>query len=133
MKKSNLVFYSVMSIFLLVLSGCASKPTTADLMRGHAAELQEEVDLRNQFAKEWEKGTKLISSGEKRVDDGEKRVKSAERDLKSAQRDLKEGQADIKNGTRDIAEGQRLVRESERKFRENFPEPVIKPVIKSSK
>ncbi len=121
MRTSNVVFYSVISAYLLVLSGCTSTPTTADHMRGHATEMQAKVDLKHQLAKDWEKGTNMVSSGKKRVQDGEKRVKSAKRDLKR-------GQDDIEAGGREIAKGQKLIQESERKFRENFPELALKTV-----
>jgi len=121
-RNSNLVFCSVISACLMVLAGCAaSQPTTADLMKGHASEIQAQADLQNQLAKDWKKGTALTSTGEKRVNDGEKRVKSAESDLKK-------GQDDIEQGSREIAEGQKLIQESERQFRENFPELDIKSV-----
>ena len=99
----------------LLLTGCASKPTNAELMRRHASELQAQTDLKNQLAKDLDRGSKLVTSGAKRVKDGEKRVKSAERDLKR-------GQDDIKRGQREIAKGKRLIDESEKKFKENFPE-----------
>jgi septal ring factor EnvC (AmiA/AmiB activator) len=121
MRKSNVVFCSVISLFILVITGCASKPTTADIMREHANDSQSRADLKNRLAKDWEKGTKLVSSGEKRVKDGENIVKSAERDLKR-------GQDDIEWGNREIADGQKLIQESERQFRENFPDQGIKPV-----
>jgi peptidoglycan hydrolase CwlO-like protein len=118
--KLNAVFYVVISFYFLTSAGCAPKTTTtADLMKGHAVEQQAQVELKNQLAKDWEKGAKLISSGEKRVKSGEKRVKSAERDLKR-------GQDDIERGTREIAEGQRLIQESETRFWENFPDLDIK-------
>jgi septal ring factor EnvC (AmiA/AmiB activator) len=121
MRKSSIVFCSVISVSFLMLAGCASKPTTtADLMRGHAIEVQAEADLKSQLAKDWEKGAKLLSSGEKRIKDGERRMKLAERDLKQAQ-------DDIERGRREIAEGQNLILESERQFRENFPELDIQP------
>jgi len=119
MSKSKIVLYSVISVYLLVLAGCAGKTTTGDLMRGYAAEVQAQADFKDQLAQDWEKGTKLLSSGERRVKDGEKLVKSAERDLKK-------GQDDIEHGKREIAEGQKMIQESEKKFRENFPELDIK-------
>lgn len=110
-----------LSLCLLALTGCASKPTTGDLMRQHATEEQAQVDLKDQAAKNWEKGTKLVATGEKRVKAGEKRVKSAERDLKR-------GQDDVERGNREIAEGQNLINESEKSFRESFPGLDLNPV-----
>lgn len=103
------------SLFLLALTGCAGNSTTADLMRDNASTGQTQVDLKNQIAKDWERGTKLITTGEKRVENGEKQVESAERDLRS-------GQDDIARGRGEIAEGQKLVTESERVFRLDYPE-----------
>lgn len=105
----------------LVLAGCASKPTAADFMRGHATEVQAQADLKSQLAKDWDRGSKLVASGEKRVRDGEKRVRDAERRVESAERDIKIGQDNIEYGRREIAEGQQLINESETIFTENFP------------
>lgn len=121
MRKSNITFCSVIGVSLLVLAGCASQTTTADLMKANASEIQAQADLQSQLAKEWKKGTKLVATGEKRVKNGEKRVKLAERDLKR-------GQDDIELGSREIAEGQQLIQESKRQFRETFPEVDIEPV-----
>jgi peptidoglycan hydrolase CwlO-like protein len=119
LRKTSLVLCIGISLCILSASGCARKTTTADLMKGHAVELQSQVDLKNQLAKDWERGQKLITSGEKRIKAGEKRVKAAERDLKK-------GQDDIDRGKREIAEGQKLIEESEKRFQENFPELQIK-------
>lgn len=120
MKMSKCVFVSAISLWLITVAGCAGKPTTADVMRGHATEVQAQVDLKNELAKNHETGQKLISSGKKRVKDGEKRMKNAELDLKR-------GRDDIERGNREIAEGQKLIQESERRFGENFPELDIQP------
>jgi septal ring factor EnvC (AmiA/AmiB activator) len=119
MKNSLTLSGAGVALCLFALAGCASKPTTADLMRQHATEAQSQVALKNQAAKNWEKGSKLVVEGEKRVKDGEKRVKAAERDLKK-------GQDDIDRGKREISDGQKLINESERTFRESFPELDIK-------
>ena len=103
------------SLCLLALTGCAGNKTTADLMRDDASVGQTQVDLKNQIAKDWEKGTNLIATGEKRVENGEDRVKSAERNLKK-------GQDEIARGQREIADGKKLITDSERTFREDYPE-----------
>lgn len=114
--KNSLVKSGVsISLFLLVLTGCVGKVTTADLMRDDASAAQTHVDLKKQIADDWETGKKLIATGENRVKDGEKQVNSAERDLKG-------GQDEITRGRREIAEGQNLVTESERTFRRDYPE-----------
>ena len=120
MKMSKCVLVSAISLSLMTVAGCAGKPTTADVMRGYATEVQAQADLKNELAKNHETGQKLISSGEKQVKDGERRVKNAERDLKR-------GQDAIEKGNREIAEGQKLIQESEQRFRENFPELDIQP------
>jgi septal ring factor EnvC (AmiA/AmiB activator) len=114
MKMSKCFLVSAISLSLMIVAGCAGKSTIADLMRGHATEAQEQVDLKSELAKNHETGQKLISSGEKQVKDGERRVKNAERDLKR-------GQDAIEKGNREIAEGQKLIQDSEQRFRENFP------------
>lgn len=115
MSKAKVVSGLVISSCLIVLAGCTSKPTTGDLMRQHATDVQAQADLKNQLSKDWEKGTKLVATGEKRAKDGETRVKAAERELKR-------GQDDIERGKREIAEGQKLINESENKFQEIFPD-----------
>lgn len=125
MRKPQRIFCLAVSFSLLVLAGCVSKPTMADLMREYASEVQAQVDLKEQLARDWEEGTKLISSGDKRIKNGEKQVKSAENRIKAAERDLKRGQAEIERGKREIAEGQQMIQESEKTFVENFPEMDI--------
>lgn len=97
---------------MLALAGCASAPTSGDLMRGHGAEAQSQVDLKYQLAKDWDRGSKLVASGEKRLEAGERRVKDGERD--------------IERGKREISEGQKLIQDSERGFRAEFPGLDIK-------
>jgi len=93
---------------MLALAGCASAPpTSGDLMRGHGAEAQSEVDLKYELAKDWDRGSKLVASGEKRLESGERRVRDGERD--------------IERGNREISEGRKLIQDSERRFREEFP------------
>lgn len=105
---------------LLGLAGCASKPTTADLMRDYAENTQARADLKNELADQWTKGSKLIATGEKRIENGEDKVKSAERDLK-------DGKEAIERGREEIAEGQKLMAESQRQFEANFPKLDLKP------
>ncbi|MEO8419316.1 MAG: hypothetical protein ABI475_11395 [Methylophilaceae bacterium] len=104
---------------MITLAGCASTPNTADIMRAHAADAQDQVDLKNQLAKDWSRGAKMVQSGEKRVKNGEKKVKSAENDLK-------DGQAQVEQGNQEIAEGRKLMQESEQHFHENFPKLELK-------
>lgn len=108
---------SVCMIFgfsMFTFAGCASKPTTADLMRGHSADEQVQVDLKNQLAKDWDRGRKLIASGNKKIKSGEKSVASAEKDLKDAK-------DQVETGNRELTEGTQLVQISEARFRESFP------------
>jgi hypothetical protein len=115
MKNVNVMFCFVISFCILSVLGCSRKTTIADLMKGHAVEQQTQVDLKNQLARDWERGMKMISAGEKRVAAGEKRVRSAESNLKR-------GQDDIERGKSEIAEGQKMIQESEMRFLENFPD-----------
>ncbi len=115
MNRSVLQTLALAGLSLLFLTGCAGKSaSTADLMRGHAVDAQNQADLKEQLAKDWEKGDKLVQTGEKRVEDGENRIKKAEQDLKK-------GQEEMEQGNREIAEGKKLMLESEQRFRENFP------------
>lgn len=114
MSRASLLLVAVISSSLGGLAGCASPPTTGDIMRGHATDAQSQATLKDEIAREWEKGRKLVASGESRVKDGEKRVKAAERNLKR-------GQRDIEQGREEIAEGLELMSKSERRFREHFP------------
>jgi hypothetical protein len=106
--------FFVMGIAVVVLAGCAKQPSTADLMRAQALEVQAQVDMKNQLAKDWDRGSKLVRSGEKLVKRGEKQIKTAEKDLK-------DGRARVEQGERDIIEGRKLMQESERQFHDNFP------------
>ncbi|GGW52036.1 hypothetical protein [Alishewanella tabrizica] len=117
-KSSSLLLAA--SITLLSVIGCSSKPTTADLMRSHATDAQTQVDLKKQLAKDWEKGTKLVSSGERKVSDGQKRIRNAERDLERARKQ-------VETGNKEIAEGSKLVADSERVFKETFPTQNTNP------
>lgn len=103
-----------------LFAGCASKLTTADFMRGYATEEQAQVDLKNQFAKDWERGQKLIESGTENIEDGEKRVESAGKDLER-------GKDQIKDGNREVIEGNKLVKDAEQRFREAFPDRELTP------
>ncbi len=115
MYTSKLVLGTAISLSLLSLAGCASKPPTiADIMRGDTTEFQAQVDLRNELANNQEKGVKLISAGEKQVKSGEEQVKDAEQDMEK-------GRDDIEKGNRKITEGQSLIEESKRRFREISP------------
>lgn len=118
MKKITISFLVMSTV--LMLTGCSSKPTAADFMRGHAAEAQADVDRKNRLAADWEKGTKLISSGERNTSNGEKLLKAAEKDLKRAKQQIARGQ-------QEITDGQKLVSESEQGFKELFPELPVKP------
>jgi hypothetical protein len=113
MNKLKACVFLAVGSSMLALAGCASAPpTSGDLMRGHGAEAQSQVDLQYQLAKDWDRGSKLVASGEKRREAGERRVK--------------EGERDIERGDREISEGRKLIQDSERRFREEFPGMDIK-------
>ena len=107
--------FFITTVAVVVLGGCTGQPSTADLMRAHALEVQAQVDMKNQLAKDWDRGSKLVRSGEKLVERGEKQIKSAEKNLK-------EGRERVEQGDRNIIEGRKLMQESERQFRDNFPD-----------
>ncbi|MBN1982675.1 MAG: hypothetical protein JW795_14165 [Chitinivibrionales bacterium] len=104
------------TITMAIFVGCAvNKHNTADAMRVHATKSQDNADLKNQIAKDWEKGQKLVKSGTKNVEKGGKIVQSAQQDL-----DMGNSQIDL--GNKEIAEGNNLMQNSEKRFREVFPE-----------
>lgn len=94
--------------------GCASKKTPGDMMRMHADERAELVEIKKQLADDYERGEKLVKTGEKRMKKGEKRIRSAEETMK-------QGREDMDAGKREIEEGRRLMRQSEQTFRQTFP------------
>lgn len=106
-----------------LVAGCAStssEPTFADAMRGYSDEAQQEVELKRELAKRWERGNKLEQTGEQRVARAEDQIEQAEQSISKA-RDA------IKAGNQEIAEGRELKAESERRFRARFPELSLEP------
>ena len=90
MLKTRLPTILALSGIVLVGAGCANnQPTTADMMRDHAAAQGKEVALKQDLAEDWEKGNKLIDSGEKRVERAEKEIRQAEKDLKLRSRSVR--------------------------------------------
>jgi hypothetical protein len=113
MSKLKAYVFLAVGSSMLALAGCAAAPrTSGDLMRGHGADAQSQVDLQYQLAKDWDRGSKLVASGGKAREAGEKQVKDGERD--------------IERGNREISEGRKLIQDSERRFREEFPGMDIK-------
>lgn len=106
--------YPVAFASAIVLSGCASEPTVADLMREHAETAKSESELKTRLSGEWERGSKLLSSGEKKVSKGNEVIEDA-------QKDLKKGQDMVSEGQKEIDEGRSLMRMSEQLFREKYP------------
>lgn len=117
MKKASIALPVILS-FVFLAAGCSSKPSTADMMRGHATELNEQVQLKKQLAKDWETGNKMIR-------DNEKAIRQAERDEAKAQRDLKQAQNAQKKAREQLAAGTQLKLESERQFSELFPASAL--------
>lgn len=111
MSKFSIFIVLAAGLVMFSLSGCMggpeAPPTTADLMRGHAADVQSEVDLKNQLAEDWERGAELVRTGRERVNENEQSIREANEQ--------------IEQGKREIAEGNRLMEKSENAFRENFP------------
>jgi len=113
MKNSKIII--ILAVLTFSLGGCAapSDPTPADYMRGHAAALQSEVDLKDSLAKDWDRGDHLIKTGEKRVKVGEEQVAK--------------GKENIEIGNQEILEGRMLIENSERMFHESFPGLKLEP------
>lgn len=122
MNRSSLTSRSAIGLCVLALAGCASDgpTTTADLMKGHANDTEDRVELQNQLAHDWETGRDLVADGRERVAEGEEQVKSA-------RRAIERGQEEIERGQREIVEGRNLIAESERSFRAHFPDRAINP------
>ena len=66
----------------IALSGCASEPTIADLMREHAETTKSEAELKIRLSGEWERGSKLLSSGENKVSEGNELIEDAQKTSK---------------------------------------------------
>lgn len=116
MNKFSLSIVLAVTVAMVALSGCrggAQPTTTADIMRGHAADVQAEVELKNQLANDWERGSSLAQTGRQRVREGEKMIR--------------DGNALINQGKRDIAEGTQLMQDSELRFQQNFPGLQLRP------
>lgn len=116
MQRLSILIILVFAIAMVALSGCArgEKPaTTADIMRGHAADVQTEVDLKEELANQWERGSELSQTGRERIRDGKEMIQ--------------EGQSQINQGKRDITQGTQLMQDSERRFRQNFPGLQLRP------
>lgn len=104
----------ILMTLTITMGGCApTEPTKADYMRGHAAALQSEVDLRDNLAKDWDRGARLIKNGEKRVKVGEEQ--------------MAKGKENIEIGNQEILEGRMLMDNSERMFHESFPGLKLEP------
>ena len=105
-------------VALLLLSGCASRSTVADAMRGHAGSSQARADLKEGFAKSWERGQGLVVAGEGRVKRGETRIELAEKQIK-------EGKKEIEKGRQEISGGTKAMQDSESGFRAAFPDETL--------
>lgn len=100
-----------------IITGCASEPaapTVADRMRGHAAEVQQEADLKGSLAKQWERGSKLVATGSRRVEEGEQRLQAAKREQEKAREQIERGRSEMR-------EGRELVEDAEQRFQQQFP------------
>ena len=116
MTKTSLALTGILAV---ALSGCANKqPSTADLMRQHAAQDSSRAAMQKDLAKQWDRGSELIVSGNKQIRTAEKQVNQAEKQLREAQRDLKQAK-------RDVAKGERLKQRAEKKFSEEFPQSSL--------
>lgn len=105
-------------VTVLLLSGCATKPTIADAMRDHAGSSQARADLKKSLAKSWEQGQKLVITGEARVKSGESRIESAEKQIEKGKKEIEKGNQEISGGTK-------AMRDSESRFRAAFPDETL--------
>ncbi len=118
MRRLSISIILVSGIAMFALSGCAgderqTPATTADLMRGHAADTQAMVELKEKLASQWERGSELAQTGRENIRDGQEMIQ--------------EGQSQINQGKREIAQGTQLMQDSERRFRQNFPGLQLRP------
>lgn len=119
MLKNQVATFLALTSIVLAGAGCANnQPTTADLMRDHAAVQGAEVAVKKGLAKDWEKGTKLIATGEERVQRAEKEIRQAEKKLRESRKTLQKGKREIEQGTT-------LKARSEQKFRNEFPDSSL--------
>ncbi len=119
MLKNRVSNILALSSIVLVGAGCANnQPTAADMMRDHAAVQGAEVAIKQNLAKDWEEGTRLIVTGEERVEEARKDIRQAEKELRDSRKELQKGQREIDRGTK-------LKASSERKFRSEFPESSL--------
>ncbi len=101
------------------LAACSSTqttatPTTADKMRGYAADQQEEVERKNAIAKQWDDGQQLVESGREELEKGQAKVEAAEKELR-------EGNEQMARGRQQIEEGNRLTQGALQQFNEDYP------------
>lgn len=117
MKRLTVIPWLPMALAATIVAGCASEPaapTVADRMRGHAADMQQEADLKSALAQQWERGRELAAAGNRKIEEGERRMRAAERDMEKAREQVRSGRSELK-------EGQKLVEEAEQRFRREFP------------
>lgn len=109
-------FLTVTGMLAMLLTGCANKqPSTADLMRQHAAQDSSRAALQKDLAKQWDRGNELIVSGNKRIESAQKKASQAEKRLHEAQRELKQAK-------QDVAKGERMRNRAEKRFADEFPQ-----------
>ncbi len=104
---NKLILLTIVTISMTLLGGCASEPTTADILKQSANDAQKKVDLQKSLAKDIEKGKKLIEAGQERIKDGQK---------------------DVEKGNKEVSEGTALVENSKKILKEQFPELNIEVI-----
>jgi ElaB/YqjD/DUF883 family membrane-anchored ribosome-binding protein len=125
MATRRLTSISATVALIAVLGGCATteeeKPRTpADVMREHASERQQDVELQKEIAKDWDEAKELIESGKQDLKEGREKVEKAEQLMR-------EGQEQIQRGETKIVQGNQQAREARQRFQQHFPGLEIDP------
>lgn len=97
----NKILVLTFAVASMTLMGCASEPTTADILKESANNAQKKAELQKSLAKDIEKGKKLIAKGKDRIE---------------------EAQEDLEEGKKQVAEGTQLVENSKKILQAQFPE-----------
>lgn len=98
----------------LLLGGCASTPSTGDLMRQYAVEQEQHIEMQKKLAVDWERGNELVTKGNKRLEKYQKRAEKASQTLEEARLAIEQANVEIAAGTE-------LIKASEAQFKDKFP------------
>lgn len=137
MRKSFVVRTAATALGVVIMAGCSSQPTTADLMRSQADEAKSVAKARDTLADNWESGKALVASGEKEVvkgeslvDDGEDNIRKGQALIDKGNKQVKKGKARVSNGNQQVAKGRQMVDKSLVSYRQSFPKQSLTPAKK---